>query len=116
MAYPHPRALEAAVEAEGSADNAAASAAAAQASQDQIAQMIADFQTPVVDSMVGAEIDKAPSVSSVKAYIDAADIADIHYLGDPSTDGSWRFFNDTGTLKIQARVAGVWTTISEFTA
>jgi hypothetical protein len=33
----------------------------------------------------------------------------VVYLGDKNTNGSWRFFVDAGDLKIQIRVAGVWT-------
>ena len=33
----------------------------------------------------------------------------IVYIGDASTDGSFRIFKDGTDLKIQVRVAGVWT-------
>jgi len=36
------------------------------------------------------------------------------YLGDPDTDGSWRFALDAGTLTIQKRIAGVWETHHTF--
>jgi hypothetical protein len=31
-----------------------------------------------------------------------------YYLGDPSTDGSWRFGLDTGDMVLEKRVSGVW--------
>jgi len=36
------------------------------------------------------------------------------YLGDPDTNGSWRFTLDTGDLKVQKRVSGTWTTYHTF--
>lgn len=37
------------------------------------------------------------------------------YLGDSLTDGSWRFFNDAGTLRLQKRVSGTWELLNEYT-
>lgn len=37
------------------------------------------------------------------------------YIGDQTADGCWRFFNDAGTLKLQKRIAGVWTPLNEYT-
>lgn len=37
------------------------------------------------------------------------------YLGDPATNGSWRFKVVDGKLRAQLRVAGVWTNKGGFT-
>jgi hypothetical protein len=37
-------------------------------------------------------------------------IGDIVYFGEPTTDGSWRITKDSGNLKIEKRIAGVWVT------
>lgn len=36
-------------------------------------------------------------------------IGESVYWGDPLTDGSWRITKDGANLKIEIRVAGVWT-------
>lgn len=71
----------------------------------------------VIDSTSGSETDKAPSVSSIKAYADLKALggsAGVHYFGDSGTDGSWRIYKDGASLKIQVRVSSVWTTIIEY--
>ena len=38
------------------------------------------------------------------------------YFGDKDTDGTWRMTTDSGNLRIEVRVAGVWTTKDEYQA
>lgn len=47
------------------------------------------------------------------ATVTASSSSDPLYIGDPNTDGSWRFTTSlaetAGTLEVQKRIAGVWT-------
>jgi len=36
-------------------------------------------------------------------------LTDYYYLGDVDTDGSWRWFINSGDLTFQKRVSGTWT-------
>lgn len=38
------------------------------------------------------------------------------YFGDKDTDGTWRITADSGNLRVEVRVAGVWTTKDEYRA
>jgi pyruvate/2-oxoglutarate dehydrogenase complex dihydrolipoamide acyltransferase (E2) component len=74
------------------ANNAAASASAAQ-----------DAQAAAEQAETNAE---AAAAQLLNGYC---------YLGDANTDGSWRFYNNAGTLQLEKRIAGVWTIHSDFT-
>jgi hypothetical protein len=46
----------------------------------------------------------------VASDVASSAVGSIAYLGDPSTDGSWRFIISGGKLLIQIRVLGDWQT------
>jgi hypothetical protein len=59
-----------------------------------------------------SESDGSGSVSESSVVIDG----DYHYMGNPSTDGSWRWFiNGDGDLEFQKRVSGSWVYKNKFT-
>lgn len=61
-----------------------------------------------------AEIDG--DLVSLDSRLDALEaVSDVKYFGDANTNGSWRIYKDGTDLKVQIRVAGVWTTKDTFT-
>jgi hypothetical protein len=50
-------------------------------------------------------------ISALSARIQ--ELENMLNLGNQNTDDSWRFFNDSGVLKTQKRIAGVWVDESE---
>jgi methylaspartate ammonia-lyase len=54
------------------------------------------------------------AASAAAAALSAASVGTVAtgiiYLGDPSTDGTWRLNVDSGKLKVEVRVSGSWVT------
>jgi hypothetical protein len=71
------------------------------------------------DQNVAATLNYAIYTNAGRVHLgDDVDIPSnkAFYLGDPTTDGSWRITRSGADLVIQVRVAGVWTTKSTIAA
>lgn len=56
-----------------------------------------------------ADLPTVPELVN-KAPLSNPEFSGAVYLGAESVDGSWRLRVDAGELKIETRIAGVWTT------
>lgn len=56
----------------------------------------------IIDFFDGQSSASAPTFESVST-------ATYFYIGDESTDGSWRIYADSGALKFEKRISGAWT-------
>lgn len=56
--------------------------------------------------------DNAAEIEILKGRVDT--VNHIFYFGDPLVDGTWRLIQDGTDLKVQIRIAAVWTTRDTF--
>jgi hypothetical protein len=54
----------------------------------------------------------APETITVNFYTISNDLT--NWFGDQTANSSWRFQNSSGTLKLQARVAGAWVDVGDW--
>jgi hypothetical protein len=54
------------------------------------------------------DIDDKTKAATYGLLFDSINNANTKYFGDPMTDGSFRIILDSGSLKFQKRVSGVW--------
>lgn len=99
--------------AQSSADAAALSESNASASE----SAAATSETNATNAASGAAISESNAVTAAQQAITAmSQLSNGYcYFGDQNTDGSWRFWNDIGTLKLQKRISGTWTDFTDFT-
>lgn len=62
---------------------------------------------------VGIGVEVPTSVLDIAGSVEVTS-TDWYYLGDPTTDGTWRMGIETGDFVVQKRVSGTWETKGSF--